>query len=754
MLLSCSSINLFATPPILSSPCPGSNVVTSCNEAGLREAIARGGNVLLCCDGTISLTSTILITNDVSVDAGTRAVMISGNDSVRLFRVATNVTFELKNLTLANGRHAGTNGADAGSVAGQPAQPGEDGTGGAIHNEGATVRLMSCVLSNNWALGGRDGQVHPENPTQAAAGAGHGGAVFSKNGQVVFQNVLAVGNSVVGGLTRSGLSQLPNGPTLGGALSAVGGAVYITNSTFVSNVATGRASAVVGSLSAPVKGGAIHLQDVLAVVHGGVFSSNLAVAESAPSVVIGQPNAGSAYGGALFSGSSTVIVAQSSLSMNKALAGSGSSVYGGISGEAQGGAIYNDGILHLVDTSVSRNEAVSGRYSSSNKPGKAGGLYNGGTAHVNRSTFDGNIAMGGEGGVRFDPTSGGDGLGGGIANVGTLNGTNCTLVLNRAQAGGTYFQGSRPIAFAGTAAGGGIQSAAGTLRLVNVTLASNVVIQGLYSPPPGGASVANGTGQVFSANSLVAFGFVSSNDVTTLHSNVSGTITDNGYNLCTDNSWAFTSGTSFSSTDPKLAPLDDYGGETRTMALLAGSPAIDAVTGPECPPTDQRGFSRPFGPACDIGAFESAPTYSVRGRVSGFRVPPGIAVSAGTESGVTDSSMTYQILGLPAGTHTVAPSPLRHVIVPASRNVSLGPDTINVDFTAYRRNGISPQLAGNTVRLVYAGTNGAVVRIQTSSDLMSWTDYSTNTVGSDGLLEVSVPNSGAVGGRYFRAIQP
>jgi hypothetical protein len=746
-----TSIGLLPATPILATPCPGSNVVTSCSEAGLREAITRGGNVILCCSGTISLTSTIHITNDVVVDAENRAVIISGNNSVRLFRVAANATLELKNLTLANGRHIGTNGASAGSVAGQLAQPGEDGNGGAIYNQGGTVRLISCVLSNNAALGGRDGQTFVPNMTPAAVGAGRGGAVSSENGQVTFQNVLAVGNWAMGALRLSGMAQEGNGPTLGGALSAVGGTVYITNSSFVSNVATGRVSALFTSFSAPVKGGAIYLQSAFAIVHGGDFSGNLALAQSVGSTERMQ-SGGSTYGGALFSGASTVTVAQSSLSMNKALAGSGSATFGGISGEAQGGAIYSDGTLHLVDTSVSRNEAISGGFSTANKPGRGGGLLNGGTAHVSRSTFDGNIATGAEGGVRFDPTSGGDGLGGGIANIGTLNGTNCTVVLNRAQAGGTYGQ-PVPIAFGGTPAGGGIHSATGMLRLMNVTLASNVVIQGMHSRPPGGANLAHNGGAMLSANSLVAFGLISSNNVTTLHSNVSGTITDGGFNLSSDNSWAFTSGTSSGNTDPKLAPLDDYGGETRTMALLAGSPAIDAATGPDCPPTDQRGVSRPAGPACDIGAFESAPLYSVRGRISGFRVPSGIQVSAGTGSGVTDSNLTYQILGLAAGAHAVVPSPLHHVIVPASRNVSLGPDLINVDFTAYRRNSLSPERSNNTVRLVYAGTNGAVIRIQVSNDLISWTDHSTNTVGSDGLLHVPLQNSGT-GGRYFRAVQP
>jgi CSLREA domain-containing protein len=56
--------------------------------------------------------------------------------------------------------------------------------------------------------------------------------------------------------------------------------------------------------------------------------------------------------------------------------------------------------------------------------------------------------------------------------------------------------------------------------------------------------------------------------------------------------------------DPKLGPLALNGGPTRTFALLAGSPAIDAASTPDCPETDQRGVPRPQGPACDIGSYE------------------------------------------------------------------------------------------------------------------------------------------------------
>jgi len=48
----------------------------------------------------------------------------------------------------------------------------------------------------------------------------------------------------------------------------------------------------------------------------------------------------------------------------------------------------------------------------------------------------------------------------------------------------------------------------------------------------------------------------------------------------------------------------DNGGPTKTVAIVAGSPALDAADSSKCPPTDQRGVARPQGAGCDIGAFE------------------------------------------------------------------------------------------------------------------------------------------------------
>ena len=85
--------------------------------------------------------------------------------------------------------------------------------------------------------------------------------------------------------------------------------------------------------------------------------------------------------------------------------------------------------------------------------------------------------------------------------------------------------------------------------------------------------------------------------------NVDGAFTDGGHNI--------TSGTAVDAgLDP--AGLQDNGGPTKTIALIAGSPAIDA--GNSTLTTDQRGYKRPYddpavvnatgGNGSDIGAFE------------------------------------------------------------------------------------------------------------------------------------------------------
>ena len=66
--------------------------------------------------------------------------------------------------------------------------------------------------------------------------------------------------------------------------------------------------------------------------------------------------------------------------------------------------------------------------------------------------------------------------------------------------------------------------------------------------------------------------------------------------------------------DPLLGALADNGGFTQTMAIGAGSSALDTGNNGTCAADDQRGVTRPQGATCDIGAFEFDYAPTVTGR--------------------------------------------------------------------------------------------------------------------------------------------
>lgn len=92
-------------------------------------------------------------------------------------------------------------------------------------------------------------------------------------------------------------------------------------------------------------------------------------------------------------------------------------------------------------------------------------------------------------------------------------------------------------------------------------------------------------------------------------------VTDGGYNLSSDaaNSCGFAVAKhSLVQADPKLGPLADNGGPTKTLLPAKGSDAIDVIpagsAGCSTKVTDQRSAQRPQpgGGKCDIGAVEAA----------------------------------------------------------------------------------------------------------------------------------------------------
>src|ERR1019366_578334 len=161
--------------------------------------------------------------------------------------------------------------------------------------------------------------------------------------------------------------------------------------------------------------------------------------------------------------------------------------------------------------------------------------------------------------------------------------------------------------------------------LTNVTFSGNASHQGggIYIGPNSSVTLTNVT---MSGNSASILGGAIGNSGLTVnckntiiaqnsspqYPDVVGQVTSQGNNLIGDGtgSTGFTNGTNndqvgtaASPINPLLAPLGNYGGPTQTMALLPGSPSINAGTSTGAPTTDQRGDSR-VG-AVDIGAFES-----------------------------------------------------------------------------------------------------------------------------------------------------
>jgi uncharacterized repeat protein (TIGR02543 family) len=208
---------------MLTNSCSGSNVVSEPTEASLRAAMSFGGLVRICCNGTITLSSTIEVTNDVILDASGRSIAIDGNKTVRLFRVSPGVTFALTNLTLVNGRNTGQNGASAPEFGFTPAEDGSPGEGGAIFNDGGMVRLVASIVTSNSVTGGKGGAQSQQFPVTGLGGEGRGGAIFVRNGVLYLESTTISSNSASGGSTL--------GPILGTGGDALGGAIYGTNSS-------------------------------------------------------------------------------------------------------------------------------------------------------------------------------------------------------------------------------------------------------------------------------------------------------------------------------------------------------------------------------------------------------------------------------------------------------------------------------------------------------------------------------------------
>ncbi|MGI8788254.1 MAG: choice-of-anchor Q domain-containing protein, partial [Pyrinomonadaceae bacterium] len=292
-----------------------------------------------------------------------------------------------------------------------------------------------------------------------------------------------------------------------------------------------------------------------------------------------------------------------------------------------GGGILNSsiGTVTISNCTISGNKATFGY---------GGGVQNNsttGTLNITGSTINSNSAT-------YDSNTGNGGSGGGIFNnSGVLNVTNSTIYGNVApNSGGGIYNGF-----------------SGTLNVTNCTLNGNNAGQG-------GGIINNNTANV--KNSIIA------GNIGNVGQDADGAFNSQGYNLIgiSDPNYTigFTNGINNDQVgspaapiDPRLGPLQYNGGTTQTMALLAGSPAIDKGSAANNPATgqpiitDQRGFTRPVdnpsipnapgGDGSDIGAFEvqrgGTPTY-LAFSVQPSNTPPGQTIMPAVQVQILDAA--------------------------------------------------------------------------------------------------------------------
>jgi len=226
------------------------------------------------------------------------------------------------------------------------------------------------------------------------------------------------------------------------------------------------------------------------------------------------------------------------------------------------------------------------------------------TATLSKCTLSGNMALGGSGGGISAGTANltgctvsdnsSAGLGGGGIYAGTANLTNCTISGNttRGYGGGIFVDISG--------------------NLLNCTIAENTAFGGggvYLAPNPASPPILTVRNTIVALN-LVYFGG-NGPDV------VGAPISSLGHNLIGAGGGGFSNGvngdivgTADDPIDPKLGALANHGGPTKTRALLAGSPAVDAGDNEDVLFTDQRGVTRVKDgngngvAVVDIGAFE------------------------------------------------------------------------------------------------------------------------------------------------------
>ena len=117
--------------------------------------------------------------------------------------------------------------------------------------------------------------------------------------------------------------------------------------------------------------------------------------------------------------------------------------------------------------------------------------------------------------------------------------------------------------------------------------------------------------------------------------------------------------------DPRLGPLADNDGPTRTHAIGTDSPAFDAGGGGCAGDIDQRGYQRPQLDACDIGAYEHVDTTPPETSFGAQPADPSLTAEAEftfTSTDTDGSGIAFHRCSLDGAEYAPCPEPLTYTV--------------------------------------------------------------------------------------------
>ncbi|MEO1791011.1 MAG: CHAT domain-containing protein [Cyanobacteria bacterium J06629_19] len=573
---------------------------------------ARTGGALRASGGSLTELDTVTFGRNSSTELG-GAAFVGGGGSATL----SNSTFT-NNESVSGGAiaivAAGVTDTDSTFTHNRATGSGTEGNGGAIHI-GNNGRLSSTGASftENTAEGNGGAIAHnATGQTLTIQSASFTENISQKDGGAVFagsDTTTTVANSSFSANRAEGTS------SHGGALAIVsGGNLSLTHTVVDSNEST-------------MRGGGLYVDsDGTAAITGTLAIDSNGIATSATTRFVNN-QAGKDGGGIAMLDESVLTISNALFRGNYSGDDGGGIAVTELSQSTidnvnfenntvaeNGGGLYSNNILFTAPTD--HKVVLSDSRFINNEAGQNGGGFyqgNNGSATVQSSLFQRNNATIDGGGVHVATDSmlaitGATYEGNQAVNGGALSNFGSTELVNTTVSGNTASRAGGAIKTAGAAA---------TLSVRNSTITNN-------QAGTAGGGIAEASARLTHLQSTI----VAANRGTTAD-DVSGSFVDDDNNLIgsSEGATGFTRsrlvGSAARPINPRLAPLANNGGPTKTHLLLANSPAIDTGSTMGSLAVDQRGAVRFSGSAVDIGAVELSEIETPDIEIPDIEIPEG-----------------------------------------------------------------------------------------------------------------------------------